>query len=126
MDTLFTKEHLWLRPEEEGWSLGLTAEGLKELGDISYVALPKVGETIDPEAPVFVVESTKAAYDLVFPRSVEIVEVNQELLSQLDRLKKDPQSVWFVKITLADEQEEPPIFLTAEEYRSYCTARSRA
>lgn len=123
MVMLFTKEHLWMRQDEDHWIIGLTPEGLKELGEISYVALPKVGETIDPEAPIFVVESTKAAYDLIFPLSVKIVEINPQLPQRLPFLQETPLDVWFARVEIEDQFDENSPFLTEKDYTLYCRKR---
>jgi len=120
----YTKEHEWVRVEGEIGIIGITFHAQKELGDIVYVDLPKVGTSTQQGKPVGSVESVKAVSDLYTPVSGEVVEVNPLLAEAPEILNTDPYgSGWLVKIKLSDPGEAGKL-LTAAEYQAYTGTES--
>ena len=78
-DLLYTKEHEWLRLADGTGTIGITDHAQKELGEVVYVELPKVGDTFDAGQTFGSVESVKAVSELFIPVSAEVVEVNPAL-----------------------------------------------
>lgn len=103
---LFTPTHEWAFLENNFATIGISKQAVKELGDIVYLQLPEVGQLIDKDQPIAVVESTKAATDISAPLSGKVIEVNQGLVSTLDKLNSDPENTgWLVKIEVADSSQ---------------------
>lgn len=91
MVTQYTREHMWLRPEDKVMAVaGITQHAQDTLGDIVFVELPTVGQHHAKDAPVGVVESSKTAADLHMPVAGEIVEVNEALRDDPSRVSTDP------------------------------------
>ncbi len=118
-DLLYTKEHEWLRIDEQTGTVGITDHAQKELGDVVYVELPKVGSKYDSGEAFGSVESVKAVSELFIPVSCEIVEVNSELGSAPEKINQDPYGGgWLVRIRLSNKDETADL-LSAEEYEDY-------
>ena len=75
----FTEEHEWLKPEGDLVTVGITAHAAEQLGDIVFVELPDAGRKVSKGEEVVVIESVKAASDILAPLDGEIVEVNADL-----------------------------------------------
>jgi len=120
----YTKEHEWVRVEGDIGIIGITFHAQKELGDIVYVDLPKVGASTQQGKAIGSVESVKAVSDLYTPVSGEVVEVNPLLAESPEILNSDPYgSGWLVKIKLSDPGEAGKL-LTAAEYQAYTGTES--
>ncbi|EPX87124.1 glycine cleavage system H protein [Rubellimicrobium thermophilum DSM 16684] len=100
----FTEDHEWLRPEGENVIVvGITEHAAKELGDIVFVELPEVEAMVAAGDEVVVIESVKAASDILAPVDGEIVEVNQKLTENPGLINEDPLGAgWFFKIRVDD------------------------
>ena len=98
----FTEEHEWLRPEEDEKNVvtvGITEHAAEQLGDLVFVELPEEGTTVAREDEVVVIESVKAASDIMAPVDGEIVEVNQALVENPSLVNEDPLGAgWFFKM----------------------------
>ena len=120
----YTKEHEWVRVEGDIGIIGITFHAQKELGDIVYVDLHKVGASTQQGKAIGSVESVKAVSDLFTPVSGEVVEVNPLLAESPEILNTDPYgSGWLVKIKLSDPGEAGKL-LTAAEYQAYTGTES--
>lgn len=105
---LFTKEHEWVRREDDGSvTMGITDYAQDQLGDIVYVELPEVSEeAVLKDEPFAVVESVKAVSDVYSPVSGTVVEVNDELPNSPEVLNLEPYGDgWIVRIKLSDPSE---------------------
>jgi glycine cleavage system H protein len=102
-DLRYSKEHEWVRAQDEAATIGITSFAADELGDIVFVELPEVGARLTQFAAFGVVESVKAVSDLYAPVSGEVVEVNDALRDAPELLNSDPFGEgWIAKVTLAD------------------------
>jgi glycine cleavage system H protein len=118
----YTKEHEWVLFEDGIGTVGITDHAQKELGDIVYVDLPKVGSAVTRGAVFGSVESVKAVSDIFAPISGEVVEVNELLTTGPEQLNLDPHgAAWMVKIRLSDKAEVDDL-LTAAGYQEYLGA----
>ena len=118
----YTKEHEWVRVEQDIAVVGITDHAQKELGDIVYVELPKVGSTVEQSKSLGSVESVKAVSDIYAPVSGEVVEINDALSTAPEKLNEDPHgAAWLVKIRLSKADEIKQL-LTAEAYEAYVGA----
>ncbi|NGX38913.1 MAG: Glycine cleavage system H protein [Chlamydiae bacterium] len=102
----YTDSHEWIDLVGENGRVGISTYALKELGEVVYIQLPKVGETVQAYSEVAVLESTKAAADIYSPITGKIIEVNEELSSDPLLLNQDPEGKgWLFTIAIADRSE---------------------
>lgn len=102
----FTDSHEWIDYQNDVGTVGVTQFAQKELGDIVYVELPKVGKHIKAGEEAAVLESTKAAADVYSPVSGTIVEINNSLSTASELVNQSPETKgWIFKIKLSDPSE---------------------
>jgi glycine cleavage system H protein len=121
-DCLYTREHEWIRVEDDVGVIGITDYAQQALGDIVYVELPSVGDHFSQGEPFGNVESVKAVSELYMPVSGEIVEINEDLAESPQLVNEDPYGDgWMVKIALSDPTELETL-MSASEYEEYVKA----
>ncbi|HHL20967.1 MAG TPA: glycine cleavage system protein GcvH [Aliiroseovarius sp.] len=100
----YTEEHEWLRPEDDGTvTVGITAHAAEQLGDIVFVELPEEGDEVTKDDEIVVIESVKAASDILAPLDGEIVEINQAIVDEPGKINEDPEGDgWFFRMKPAD------------------------
>ncbi|KIN73351.1 glycine cleavage system protein GcvH [Sulfitobacter guttiformis] len=99
----FTEEHEWLRAEGDLIVVGITTHATTQLGDIVFVELPEVGRVVTKDEEVVVIESVKAASDILAPIDGEIVEINEALGDAPSLANEDALGEgWFMKIRPSD------------------------
>jgi len=99
----FTEEHEWLRVEDDIVVVGITSHAASELGDVVFVELPEEGAEVAKDDEIVVIESVKAASDILAPLDGEIVEVNGALPENPSMVNEDPMGAgWFFKMRVAD------------------------
>ena len=99
----YTKDHEWVSVEGDVATIGITDFAQGELGDIVYVEIETVGETMDQEEVFGSVEAVKTVSDLFMPVSGEIIEFNEGLESNPEAVNKDPYGDgWMIKVKLSD------------------------
>ena len=102
-DLKYTKDHEWVKIENEIATVGITDFAQGELGDIVYIEVDSVGENLESESVFGTVEAVKTVSDLFMPLSGEIIEFNSELESTPELVNEDPyNSGWMIKIKLSD------------------------
>ena len=105
-DLLYHPEHDWARLDGEHATFGITWFAQDALGEVVFFDPPKVGAEVRKDEPYTEVESVKAVSDVVAPLSGEIVEVNDGLEQNPDKINEDPYGEgWLVKVKLADNSE---------------------
>ncbi|MEZ3180277.1 glycine cleavage system protein GcvH [Streptomyces pimonensis] len=111
----YSKEHEWLSAAEDGVStVGITEHAANALGDVVFVQLPEVGDSVTAGETCGELESTKSVSDLYSPVSGEITEINEEVVSTPALVNSDPfEAGWLFKVRVTDE---PADLLTAAEY----------
>jgi glycine cleavage system H protein len=114
----YSESHEWIEVTQGIGTVGVSDHAQKELGDIVYVELPKVGKHVNAGEEVAVLESTKAAADVYSPVSGTICEVNQSLTQASEKVNQFPESEgWLYKIKLKDLNELNNL-LNAESYHA--------
>ncbi|SNT22521.1 MULTISPECIES: glycine cleavage system protein GcvH [Antarctobacter] len=99
----FTEEHEWLEVEDDLVVVGITAHAAEQLGDIVFVELPDEGREVTKDEEVVVIESVKAASDILAPLDGEIVEVNESIVADPGKVNEDPEGdAWFFKMKIED------------------------
>jgi glycine cleavage system H protein len=102
----FTQTHEWIELEDDIAKIGVSQFAQKELGEIVYVELPKVGKSLKQGEEAAVLESTKAAADVYSPLSGTIVEVNSRLSEHSELINQSPEKEgWIFKLKLSQPAE---------------------
>ena len=102
----YTKDHEWVKLDGEVATIGITEFAQSELGDIVYVEVETIGETMDQEAVFGSVEAVKTVSDLFLPMSGEIIEFNESLESNPELVNSDPYGEgWIVKVKFSDKSQ---------------------
>lgn len=116
---LYSKDHEWILVEGNQVKVGITDFAQSQLGDIVFVELPEVGDSVNRGDGIMVIESVKAAADAYSPVSGSIVAVNEDLMDAPETINEDPyEGGWLVVIELNDESELEDL-LSPEEYKSF-------
>jgi glycine cleavage system H protein len=102
----YTKDHEWLKTEGEFAWIGITDFAQNELGDIVFIEVETVGETLDKEETFGTIEAVKTVSDMFMPVSGEVVEYNESLADGPEKVNKDPYGEgWIVKIRMTDPSQ---------------------
>ncbi|HOB82986.1 MAG TPA: glycine cleavage system protein GcvH [Bacteroidales bacterium] len=115
---LYTKDHEWIRIEGDTGYVGITDFAQGELGDIVFVEIETMGETLAKEEVFGTIEAVKTVSDMFMPVGGEILEVNPALEESPDIVNKDPYGKgWMIKIRLTDPSEAENL-MKAEDYKA--------
>ena len=113
----YTKDHEWVKIDGNIATVGVTDFAQGELGDIVYVEVETVGETMEREEVFGTVEAVKTVSDLFLPLAGEIIEFNESLEDAPEKVNTDPYGDgWMVKIKMSDEDEIAGL-MSPEEYK---------
>jgi len=119
----YTKEHEWLKIEDDTATMGITDYAQKSLHEIVFVDLPEIKRKVRQMEPIGTVESVKAVSEIYTPISGEIIEVNKELNEKPELVNQDPYGKgWIAKIRPEKLDEEIKNLLDPEKYREYLKA----
>ncbi|MEC7772665.1 MAG: glycine cleavage system protein GcvH [Bacteroidota bacterium] len=114
----YTKDHEWVKIDGDTATVGITDFAQSELGDIVYVEVETLDETLDKEEVFGTVEAVKTVSDLFLPLSGEIVEFNEALEDEPEKVNSDPYGDgWMVKIKLSDPSEVEDL-MSADDYKA--------
>ena len=114
----YTKDHEWVLIENDIATVGITNFAQGELGDIVYVEVDTVGEKFDAEEVFGSVEAVKTVSDLFLPLSGEIIEFNELLESEPEKVNDDPYGEgWMIKVQISDSSEIDTL-MSAEDYQT--------
>ncbi len=116
----FTEEHEWLRNDgDDVIVVGITEHASEQLGDVVFVELPEIGTQVTKGDEIVVIESVKAASDILAPIDGEIVEVNEALIDDPAKVNSDPLGdAWFFKIKSADPSQMDD-YMDEDAYQSF-------
>ena len=118
-DLKYTREHEWAKIEGKRARVGITHFAQDQLGDVVFVELPKAGTKVTQMKAFGVVESVKAVSDLFAPLSGVVVEVNQELTQQPERVNRDPYGTgWLIVVELSSPGEADKL-MSAQQYEEF-------
>lgn len=116
----FTETHEWIEVKDGIGTVGVSNYAQKELGDVVYVELPKVGKPVKAGEEAAVLESTKAAADVYSPVTGTIVEINTNVSSASELVNKSPESEgWLFKIKLEAPDEINKLMETQEYQKKF-------
>ena len=115
----FSKEHEWIKLEEDVATIGITKHATEMLGDIVFAELPEKGSNVEKDGTAGVVESTKAASDVYTPVSGEVVDINQTIVDDPAKINDDPEgAAWFFKLKMKDMSEMESL-MNKDEYDKF-------
>ena len=114
----YTKDHEWVLIEGDLATVGITDFAQKELGDIVYVEVETLDQTLDKDVVFGTVEAVKTVSDLFLPLSGEIIEFNDNLESNPEDVNSDPYGKgWMIKVKIANPSETEEL-LSSEDYKA--------
>ncbi|RDY29248.1 glycine cleavage system protein GcvH [Romboutsia weinsteinii] len=113
----YTSKHEWTKVEGEYAYIGITDYAQDQLGEVLFVEMPEVGDTITQDEDYGVVESSKVASDLVAPISGEVVEINERLEDEPEFINEDPYDAWIIKVKI-ENSDELDSLISSDEYES--------
>ena len=114
----YTKDHEWVRIEGEILTIGITDFAQSELGDIVYVEVDTLDETLEAEEVFGTVEAVKTVSDLFLPVAGEVIEFNEALEDEPEKVNDDPYGEgWMIKLKCTDTSELDEL-LSAEDYKT--------
>ena len=114
----YTKDHEWVKIEGDTLTVGITDFAQGELGDIVYVEVDSLDESLDEEVVFGTVEAVKTVSDLFMPVAGEIIEFNESLEEEPEKVNEDPYGEgWMIKIKVTDSTDLDSL-LSADDYNS--------
>ena len=113
----YTKDHEWLKMEGDIAVIGITDFAQDALGDVVFINLPEVGDTVTAGESFGDVESVKAVSDVNSPVTGVVLEINDELIDSPELLNEDPYGAWIIKVENVTEEED---LLAAAAYEAFC------
>lgn len=118
-ENLYSKEHEWIRVEDDVCVLGITDFAQRELGEVVFVELPEIGQVFDSGDEIGTIESVKAVAEIYTPVAGEIVEVNDAVVDDPEILNEDPHHEgWLLKIRFSSADDLKAL-MSAEDYERY-------
>jgi glycine cleavage system H protein len=118
-DYLYSREHEWIRVEDDVCVLGITEFAQQELGEVVFVELPEIGQVFDANDELGTIESVKAVAEVYTPVAGEVVEVNDAVVDDPELLNEDPHSEgWLIKIRFSSAADLKNL-MNAEQYEEY-------
>jgi len=114
-DLKYTKEHEWIRFNDEGARVGITEYAQKQLGDIVYLELPEVGRKVKKGEVFGTIESVKSVSELFSPVAGEVTAVNTALADRPEAVNSDPHGSWMIAIRVEDPSDQGDL-LDAGQY----------
>jgi glycine cleavage system H protein len=123
-DLRYTKDHEWVRPEGDSWTVGITQFAASQMGDVVMVELPKVGDLLTLGQEFGTVESVKSVSELFAPVSGRVLEVNETLSDDPELVNTDTYSDgWFIRIQPSDKDELKEL-MDAAAYEKFIAAEA--
>ena len=117
----YSNDHEWVRMDGDVAVVGVSDFAQDALGDLVFVNLPEVGDTVTAGEPFGDGESVKAVSDLLSPVSGTVCEINEELLDAPEKINEDPYGAWMIKVEGAEEGED---LMDAAAYEEHCAAEA--
>ena len=116
---LYSKEHEWVRVQDDICVLGITEFAQQELGEVVYVELPEVGQVFDTDQEIGTIESVKAVAEVYTPVAGEIIEINDSVVDDPELLNEDPHTEgWLIKVRFSSAADLKSL-MSSEQYEEY-------
>ncbi|MCX7972963.1 MAG: glycine cleavage system protein GcvH [Candidatus Aminicenantes bacterium] len=115
----YTKDHEWVKVEDDLAIIGITEFAQKQLGDIVYIELPEIGTNLEVHQTIGAIESVKAVSDVFSPIAGEVIEVNEKLNESPELINQDPYGQgWIIKLRIKNKTDLNQL-MSASEYEKY-------
>lgn len=114
----YTEDHEWLANDDGLITVGITEHAATQLGDVVFIELPEVGREVTKGEEIVVIESVKAASDIMAPLDGEIAEVNEALADTPGLVNEDAEAAWFFKMTTTTPEEMDGL-MDEDEYKAH-------
>lgn len=122
---LYTREHEWIKVEEDVCTLGITDFAQQELGEVVFVELPQVGQVFDTNDEIGTIESVKAVAEVYIPVAGEVIEVNEALNDDPELLNDDPHGDgWLIKVRFSSDADLRTL-MDAAAYEQYASGEKK-
>ncbi|MFW6134809.1 MAG: glycine cleavage system protein GcvH [Elusimicrobiota bacterium] len=119
MENLYTKDHEWVKIDNNTAAVGVTQYAAEQLGDITYIELPEQGQQYSKGEVLCEIESVKAASDVYAPLSGTVTKTNDEIVNSPELVNSDPEDkAWIAELELSNPQETVEL-MDAEQYQEY-------
>jgi glycine cleavage system H protein len=116
---LYSREHEWIRVEDDVCVVGITEFAQQELGEVVYVELPEVGQVFNTGDEIGTIESVKAVAEVYTPVAGEILEINDAVVDDPELLNEDPHAEgWLIKVRFSSASDLKSL-MNAEQYEEY-------
>ena len=118
-DYLYSREHEWVRVEDDVVVLGITEFAQQELGEVVFVELPEIGQVFDANDELGTIESVKAVAEIYTPVAGEVIEANDAVVDDPELLNEDPHGEgWLLRIRFSSAADLKDL-MNAEQYEEY-------
>jgi glycine cleavage system H protein len=118
-DYLYSREHEWVKVEDDTCVIGITEFAQQELGEVVFVELPEIGQVFDANQELGTIESVKAVAEVYTPVAGEIIEVNDAVVDDPELLNEDPHGEgWLVKVRFSSAADLKSL-MKAEQYEEF-------
>ena len=118
-DYLYSREHEWIRVEDDVCVLGITEFAQQELGEVVFVELPEIGQVFDANDELGTIESVKAVAEVFTPVAGEVIEVNDAVVDDPELLNEEPHGDgWLLKIRFSSADDLKTL-MKPEEYEEF-------
>lgn len=115
----YSKEHVWVRVEGEKAVIGISDYAQQELGAVTSVELPEIGDELEQDDSFGAIEARKTVAELYAPVSGVVVEVNEELSEAPELVNDDPYDAGWLIVVRMNDPEELNLLMTADDYREH-------
>lgn len=116
---LYSKEHEWVRVDDDVCVIGITDFAQQELGEVVFVELPEIGQVVNANDELGTIESVKAVAEVYTPVAGEVIEVNDAVVDDPELLNEDPQGEgWLVKLRFSSASDLKSL-MSADEYEEF-------
>ena len=116
---LYSREHEWVRVQDDVCAIGITEFAQQELGEVVFVELPEVGQVFDSGDEVGTIESVKAVAEVYTPLAGEVVEINEAVVDDPELINEDPHGEgWLIKVRFSSAADLKEL-MNAEKYEEY-------
>ena len=121
----YTKDHEWIRLEGNQGYVGISDYAQHAMGDVVFVELPEVGASFDGGDDFCVVESVKGANDVYTPLGCTVLEVNESLEDEPEKVNQEPYESWIAKVEVTNSAEADQL-MDKDQYEAYCASLEEA
>ncbi len=121
----YTKDHEWIRIEGNRGYVGISDYAQHAMGDVVFVELPEVGASFEGGEDFCVVESVKGANDVYAPLGCTVLEVNESLEEEPEKVNQKPYDSWIARVEMTDPSEADQL-MDKDQYEAYCASLEEA